>query len=783
MWNSQALFPSEESDKSHPSAPNSNTSDASSKIYRPRLPATMATRSALNIVHGPPGIGKTILLKQWQEQFCDAGHRVVWVDAALLADASSETFWREVLRRVDRRSAAVAPDSADPQAEVRAILAALTGNVLLLVDNVRDADVFTRRVSLDSVLAAHPRFRTILAARTVSDDLTGAMLLGPEQLCFTDDELHQVLDAKGVTMSIRAKEDLNGVLRGWPGLIDVAAETLSSGAPDTTFGTAVHAAVDYLSVAMSSDIDPSPVTPFMRSAVPAACLHYAIDVGDWGLASDIIARSWVNLSGWHKALLFKALYAIPREEIFARPDAAMVFRFLTSSHPTDEEIIPLPDEPDELVKLVRGDRRVDNLVRAYTAVNWYRRGQRFGDLSDLCDRALVMFDAARLDGNPSGQTDLALGYFHVGVSHMFLGEFDRADRELKFATRFATAASYEPLIAAAAGFLALSAAFNGRVDDVAHWLWLESEQVESEQLVTGSLITAIRSAGNTARLLAGIENLDHEATMSAYEQIDDPLGELEAWPFIVYAISEWHRIHGDPHSNLELVRKRRSTQWDERARGGITPVILAMIEAKALLALGHGEMARKAIASIDHPLADHVKGLLLVDEGDPAGALALMDVNRWFDKPSGPSVRVERLLVVFRANDALRNRRDAAEALRQAIAVSEVAGNFGPYVHVPRAILASYIDDVPRLKPLLELVDRSGVRTGPEAESPLSSLSSREIEVLRCLSVHSTYAGVANDLFVSTSTVKTHVASIHKKLGTRERADLLRVAGALGILD
>jgi len=737
----------------------------------------MATRSPLTVVHGPPGIGKTILLSQWEEQFRDAGHEVVWIDASVVEDTPEE-FWRAILRALDPAKLPVNVDAAKPQAEFVLALAKSTDNVLIVIDQVSQADEYINNIDLYEMMASSPRFRAVVAARTVSPDLVGASILGPEELCFTDDEVRRALELKQQIVSQGSLENLASALRGWPGLIDIAASALTSGSAGSSFNSAIQAAIDHLSVSMCSDINPSPVTPFMQSAVPAACLHYAIDVQDWALATEVITRSWVTLSSWNKPLLSKAIYAIPRAEHGKNPDSDMVFRFLTNSHPTDEDEIPLPSEHAQLLGILHEEDRTKALVRTYTAVNWYRRGQRFGELSELCNRALVILDAARHDAHPDGRAEVALGYLHVGVSHVMLGEFDKAERELKYATRLASAAGASPVVAAAAGFLALTCAFVGRVEDATQWI-----NMEAEQSVTGSLSTIIRTSGKTARLLIAMERLDHEATVRDYEQLDDPLAELESWPYIAYALSEWHRIYGDPHANLEMVRMLRSMYRGAGSGGGIAPVLVAMIETNALLALGHLELAKKSIAGVDHVVADHVKARLLIQDGDPTGALALMDVNRWFEQPSGPSIRVERLLVVFMAHDALRNRKAAAEALRQSIAVSEVAGNFRPYVHLPRPTLAFYIDEVPRVLSVLESVDASGARLSAEVESPKALLSTREVEVIRSLSFNPTYARVAEHLFVSTSTVKTHVASIHKKLGTRERAELLRVASNLGLLE
>jgi ATP/maltotriose-dependent transcriptional regulator MalT len=76
---------------------------------------------------------------------------------------------------------------------------------------------------------------------------------------------------------------------------------------------------------------------------------------------------------------------------------------------------------------------------------------------------------------------------------------------------------------------------------------------------------------------------------------------------------------------------------------------------------------------------------------------------------------------------------------------------------------------------------------GPQRDVPFgddarASLTPRELEVLEQLSLGGGNADLARALFVSENTVKTHLASIYRKLEVDRRVDALRVARAHGLL-
>lgn len=74
------------------------------------------------------------------------------------------------------------------------------------------------------------------------------------------------------------------------------------------------------------------------------------------------------------------------------------------------------------------------------------------------------------------------------------------------------------------------------------------------------------------------------------------------------------------------------------------------------------------------------------------------------------------------------------------------------------------------------------VATGPAPEE-LAALTAREVEVARAVATGKSNAEIAAELLISEWTVKTHVASILRKLGLRDRAQVVVAAYESGLVE
>lgn len=76
---------------------------------------------------------------------------------------------------------------------------------------------------------------------------------------------------------------------------------------------------------------------------------------------------------------------------------------------------------------------------------------------------------------------------------------------------------------------------------------------------------------------------------------------------------------------------------------------------------------------------------------------------------------------------------------------------------------------------------QSAIEFDPQQQIELG-ISSRELEVLECMASGKSNREIADALFISENTVKTHVSSLLQKLNAKRRTEALHIARSKGLL-
>jgi LuxR family maltose regulon positive regulatory protein len=239
-------------------------------------------------------------------------------------------------------------------------------------------------------------------------------------------------------------------------------------------------------------------------------------------------------------------------------------------------------------------------------------------------------------------------------------------------------------------------------------------------------------------------------------------------------------IHSSLYAALSLVRAwhalgRRDEAWSLlealRDRGGraVPPLLTERIDAaSARLALLDGDLAaaRAHAGAADRNRRARLVARVLAEAGDRSGALHMANqvvpVRIW-----------DRLDVLLVRARCLPRPDERLAALRDAVTLGEREGyvrvfvDEGRWISEPlRELVASWPTPY-----VAELVTALVNEPAPPSTAASGPLSDREIEVWRYLSTPLSTREIADALFISRNTLKSHLRSIYRKLGVSTRQD------------
>ncbi len=253
-------------------------------------------------------------------------------------------------------------------------------------------------------------------------------------------------------------------------------------------------------------------------------------------------------------------------------------------------------------------------------------------------------------------------------------------------------------------------------------------------------------------------------------------------------------------SGLAEGRATVAAQFVARARSGwAVPAWLdqrlSLAESRAYLAAGDIQAALATAERADRdnsPAAAVTRAHAWMAAGDGKNARRALEPALTIDGRAPERVRLQAWLVDARlsydSSDRTRGHRSLASALR--LAERE-------QLRLPFVMERGWIGPVLQYDP--ELARAHQQLLGPGLTSPglapasqatpaqvapiiVAQLSKREREVLRSMSGMLTAAEIASELYISINTVKAHLKSIYRKLGTSHGREAVRLGRQLGLI-
>ena len=308
----------------------------------------------------------------------------------------------------------------------------------------------------------------------------------------------------------------------------------------------------------------------------------------------------------------------------------------------------------------------------------------------------------------------------------------------------------EPAAGAAYGMLGAVLAWQGRAAEAEPWVQRAERTIRAEA-DSGTASMVVHHARGVLELARG-QDADALAAFTAAEQL---AGRLPASHMLI-----------PPTQALRLVTLVR---LGETERAGHDLAELGDQDCK------RGEI-RVATA-----------GLRLAQDDPQAAAAALAPVLDGSAPAHWSLWLVEAFLLEAITRDALDDPAAAGHALERALDLAEPDGaHFFFLVHPAPRLLERHArrrtGHAALAAEILDLLAGRRPAPPPGGPRPLEPLSDSEIRVLRYLPTNLSAPEIANELYVSPNTVRTHIRHLYAKLGAHHRTEAVARARGLGLL-
>ena len=540
---------------------------------------------------------------------------------------------------------------------------------------------------------------------------------------------------------------------------------------------------------------------YAEHGFPVEAVRHAQEGRDWGLASRLLADAWPGLYlGGQAATVHELLAGFPAEARAADAElAALAAADELAQGSLEEAKRYLTLAALGSVSVPTGRRgQVQTLLGVVGLLLARQRGNppAVAEEARRLQAAAEAPDAARYDLAPAARAGLgedlrALALINLGIAVYATARFEEAEPHLEQGVALARRIGRPYL-----EFLGL--AHQAALDVGWSFARAAEHSRKAIELAERHGWTDEPAAGMAFVILGGaLTGQGRLEEAEPWVQRAERTVRADAEPAVAVTV---HHVRG----LLELARGRDADalaafRAAERLAGQLAAPHYLVPGARArqlqaLLRLDETERVKQALAELGDQDRDRgevriATAMLRLAQGDPSEAtVALAPVLEGSAPVVGETWLVQSYLLEAIARDALGDPGAADRALERALDVAEPDGAIVPFLLHPAPGLlerqarhgtahAALIAEIRSL-----LAGRTPAPPPAAAQPPLEPLSDTEIRVLRYLPTNLSAREIANELYVSTNTVKTHMHHLYAKLGTHRRGEAVERARALGLL-
>jgi LuxR family maltose regulon positive regulatory protein len=533
---------------------------------------------------------------------------------------------------------------------------------------------------------------------------------------------------------------------------------------------------------------------FGEHGFPVEAVRHAQAAHDWSLAARLLSDHWFGLAlDGQAATADDLLCGFPEDVIAADPELTTLLaaRELNQGSLADaERHIQLAAEGSESVA---ADRR--GHLQIALGMQRLTLARLRGDLPVAIEEARHLLTPAGIPGRAEELRAMAL--LSLGTTEWRTGRLEEAEQHLEQARaqavrigrpylEFASLVQWARAVTARS--FALVTEFSTQAIELAgRHGWTDDPLTGDAYLVLGA---ALVWRGRLEEAEPWIQRAERAVRAEA-----EPAAALG----LHYVQAHFELASG--RAQAALAAFRAAERQAERLVGPhplATQVRSALLQT--LVRTGAAEHVEQTLAELDDKERETGEmratlATLRLAQGDPrAAALALEPVLDGSAPVTRQASLSEAFVLAAAAHDALGDSDGAVRALERALDIAESDGAVLPFLLHPvpgllerhprhRTVHAALISEI------LNLLGPGGDSRASRSEaprdglpSPREPLSESETRVLRYLPTDLSAREIADELFLSWYTVKTHMRHLYAKLGTHTRHETVQRARALGLL-